>query len=71
MTELHQMRGLWQAHWCIVQGATGELRITADRTILSIVHHADDPTVRTFAEKLRAKHGIVMPGFSVVEGGAA
>lgn len=72
MIEHMQMRGLWQAHWLIVNGATGERRVTADKAILSQVHHGKDPAIRAFAEKLRAKHGIVAPGFSWInEGGAA
>lgn len=71
MSDEFQMRGLWQAHWRITQGVTGHRRETADRTILSCMHHGVTPVVRAFAERLRRKHGIVAPGFSVESGGAA
>lgn len=71
MTDLFQMRGLWQAHWLITQGATGTRRETADRAILGALHHGTTPAIRAFAETLRRRHGIVVPGVHVETGGAA
>lgn len=68
MIEHMQMRGLWQAHWRIVNQASGERREIADRAILAGMHHGVTPVIRAFAERLRSKHGIAAPGFSVIEG---
>lgn len=72
MNDLFQMRGLWQAHWLITQGATGTRRETADRAILGALHHGTTPVIRAFAERLRRQHGIVAVGCHIeTSGGAA
>jgi hypothetical protein len=65
LTVQFQERGLWQANLMITRGATGNLRLTADRAILSALHHGTTPGIRAFAERLRKQHGIVAPGFAV------
>jgi hypothetical protein len=71
MTDLFQMRGLWQAHHRLTLGVTGHRNETATRTILSCVEHGVTPVVRAFAMRLALRHGVVAVGFHVETGGAA
>jgi hypothetical protein len=71
LTEVQQMSMLWQANQIIARGSIGSRRLLADRVILRGVHHGCTVGVRALAESLRKRHGIVAPGFSWSEGGAA
>jgi len=65
--EEYQCRQLTSASLVLAVLDSGSIVTTAERAVLSIMHHGVSERVRAMAEEVRRQYGIVAPGFQLTE----